>query len=1296
MATEDDVNARIPLNIPSQDGGDSTLLPVAFGQEELRKKEDPAGFFKTFGTQFGRMSSINMAASGLSRRAEDGNPFVEQVDADWNPSKEIGGLDGIEQEYRNYVLSATGPADLWRRRDWAMDQQKKGETVKNGSFLGWVLGGIAGATIGSPESLIPIAGAVKYAKYAPTFLNAAMRAAPGMLLSSAIRETAEATQDVDPTLEKWAVNTFADSVFGSVFMGGLAAGSKALDAGKVWNLRKLLPETYKGVEFNAVVDKEGIVTGVKAVDSTGSLSAAEVDKAQEMANSAMAMTGIFGIPVVGEKAAKFFSFISPAVRMKTSRFKSVNAIADRVSDSGIITTGNIEGAPSPQNFENLWNQLQGSNRSIVAQLNGLYTERLGFARGNIAENYIKQKSAKFSPETYISKEQFWGEIREAVINDTESEHESVNAGSRIVRNALDSTYAEFRKAYNLPETWLPPRTARQYLMRVYDTNFMIANENEWHTTITTFLKHADEKISERMAPINEARARVKSLTSQYEALVMHGATMDRLKASLLEGDRAKLELKRLEEGLQDELRENDEWHIHVEDMRALSAKEASNLESILQPLTEKSEEVKVQKETVNELKKKLSESKDGMRDAVRKSSSKNDSTQQEVLKGSSELKEQLKIEEKKLNEIERERDEADLLLQDKAHSNQIDSAFYTYDKESGRYVFRNPNERLKLREVHGSHEKRLQLSKAYFDTITHQTPEQTVSDIFDKISGSKESPMLARTLIVPDNILGKFLLNDIPAQTANYRNQFGRRTIMKSIFKDVTLDGDSSELIGMIANELREMRDPINEKLRKIEAALGSKNIEPERVKKLEKEKESLKKELFAIDKEFKKAKKDIEFSFNRMRGIVKHSKESISFSRAVMSYAAATRLGFVPLTQITDLAANALQHGIWPFIRDGLLPSIKTLGGKLNTKEGEALREAAAHVNLGLQNYLLGSSEKNYNNVGIPMLNLGNRVSNGLESAAHLTQVLTGTTQIDNMLQNITSTIIQSKVMRAMHDFKAGKLDKKTLTDLLSYGLDPKAWADRFIDAYKKSGGFKADGGAYVSRFWKWADIDASNKMSDVVFRGVKNTVLTRGMLDAPLVANNPVIGLLFGFKGWMFASVNRYVIPAMQAADAQKTIGILTMIAAGALVSPLRRVVAGKSPYPDDVTDQQILVNAIEDSGFFSIFGDLFQDMNLLSGGILGQEFASHLKNDRYRDRALAGIMGPVGGIVSDIYDSIKMLASGDINQNDMNKLVRLIPFTQITSLRALSNKFVEAMGLPETRGQARKLKNAYFGGG
>ena len=74
-------------------------------------------------------------------------------------------------------------------------------------------------------------------------------------------------------------------------------------------------------------------------------------------------------------------------------------------------------------------------------------------------------------------------------------------------------------------------------------------------------------------------------------------------------------------------------------------------------------------------------------------------------------------------------------------------------------------------------------------------------------------------------------------------------------------------------------------------------------------------------------------------------------------------------------------------------------------------------------------------------------------------------------------------------------------------------------------------------------------------------------------------------------------------------------------------------------------------------------------------------------YQNRTFAGIVGgPMGGMADDIFNVIAAGGSGKINQQDMNKFVRLIPFTQAWYLRYLSNKLVEGLDLPKNRNHAQ----------
>lgn len=1290
-------NSALPLNVNFSPNNPTTYhgTPKSIHPEDGEKKpfevgiqEEPyhAGVIETAKAQFGRMSSINNVDSFLKRYAQDASPLNDEVPAGWKPTDDASAFDGVHKDNIGYLLGASSPKDLRRRYNYVLDRQQKDDMVKNGSTFGWLTGGFGGMTVGSPEMFIPIAGQIKYAKYAPTILNSMMRAMPSVGLSSVIHEAAKNANDLNGSLENFVVGAFTDTVFGSLFMGGIGGASRFVDTAALYDIRKSLLPYYHGIDFKANVSEEGKLIGFKAYDTTGSMNAAEVSYAQDFADSSMSKSGIFKIPYVGEGALKAFGVFSPLVRMINSRFDTVRGAVDRFADHSFVTKRVEEGKPAPQKFENLWNQLQGSNRALTAQVNGLHVARNGFDISNRAVNSIKNMTGKVSKNGYISREDFGKEIRNVLIHEEPSEHGAVNEAAALLRTHIDGSYKMFREAYGLPESWMSPKTAAGYLMRVYNTPFMIAKENEWHGVITGWLKDADATINSYMEPINSLRGSIKEAELAHQELIRRpNITDSEVKKSSDNIAGMQRRATSMEEKVQNEIRENDDLRIHADDLTALSATEAKELKTILKPLRDKEKLVEEQQKVVSQLKN--IKSKKGQ--AAKKGKT------VETAKKHADIEDlaakQIEVEEEKLHQLKLDYANEEDAIQQRAWNGEINSHYYNKEHGSSIVHFKDPNERLRFRDVFGSDASRQAASKGYYDTIMNQTPEQTIAQVMDKITGAKENALKQRTLLVPDKILydSNFLSNDIMANVASYRNFLGRKTFIKNAFNDVTVNGGFEPVLEQLQKEFEAFRKPLNENLAKVKAerqALeeGKLNVKKEDIDKKQK---IIEKEILSLQKDFETAKEQLNFTYDKAMGKRVGTARANRNSRMIMAYTAAIRLGFVPYTMITDLSANILQHGLWPFIRDGLVPAIESLGGILKTKDSAALRKAAPHVNLALQDVLMGYADKNYGTMATPYINLGSRLANGLEGVAHLSSNVTGTTYFENGLQHITAGIMQSKIMEAMFEFKAGTLSKKDLQGLLKYGLDPKEWADKFIAAFEKNGGGKTKLGGYQTNFWEWQDLEASNKISDTVFRGVKDTVLQRGMLDAPFFMDNPIGAILMGFKGWTYASLTRYVIPSMQQADAQKLMGIMFMLGAGALVSPTRRMASGKDPYPEGVTGKQIAWAACQDSGYFSIFGDMIADMNLFTGGVLNKDFLGNLRNDRYRDRTLAGLLGPSAGVVQDLYSVVGMAASGEVNQADINKLMRLVPFTQTTELRGLTNKFVESLNYPATRGQARR---------
>ncbi len=323
------------------------------------------------------------------------------------------------------------------------------------------------------------------------------------------------------------------------------------------------------------------------------------------------------------------------------------------------------------------------------------------------------------------------------------------------------------------------------------------------------------------------------------------------------------------------------------------------------------------------------------------------------------------------------------------------------------------------------------------------------------------------------------------------------------------------------------------------------------------------------------------------------------------------------------------------------------------------------------------------------PYLNLGRWV-NTLEKIAHLSSNFTLTNYIDNLLQRITGSVVQSELMRILHASKFGKLSKRDSRYILKYGIDPKVWQERMLAAFEKNGGGKTKLGGYQSHFWQWEDQEASNVFADAVFRSIKDTQINAGLIDAPLFTDdNGPIGImgafLRGFNGWSFASINRYVIPSLQQPDAEKLIGVLGMLATGFWVDPFRRVARGEEMFPDTLTLKEIMWATFNNSGYFSWFANIMASANLMTGDLL----LGNLRSDKNKDRTRAGLLGPTWGTVNRFADIISAAGSGEWNEADMKKAARMIPFANASWTWWMSKYAIESLELPRNRAAARARK-------
>lgn len=1252
------------IEIPAdQNNQDAPIANAGFPVEP-----EKTGTFETAKSEFQETSSLyhlyHKANAPLAKPAnsvaqyyypEINDKFYHPAPPGWSPKQEIDKLTNLDPKYITKLMGTKNPDDFRYQLDSINEETQRDQELQNGSTLGKILGGVGGYTVGSIENLIPLTAIASKAKIAAGLISGLTKNIAGVSAAAAIHEGAYEMDKVDGNLPDFLKDTFIDAAFGTVFFGGLGAAKSLINMSEMGRLKTFARDFLDGIGFNYRIDKKGNLTGFEAVDTTGgSVSAAKLTRAQEQADAAFYKGPIFKVPYLGPATLSLMSgnipgfkylFGSPLIQLKASKYKAANAFADAGFDHFITTEGEAKGATRPASFELKVKQTRAHLTKLKVLTDALHSERNGYkikprpvialqnAWSATKQKSIEALSRESQSTDWISREDFMDEVQQVLYSGERSEHAATNTAADIYRNTIDTTWSYYREAYGFPETWMPPKTAESYLMRVYDTQFMNSHDGGklWDSVVTKWLSDSDALIEQRMQPIKDIANQIKTGKGKIPE--------EEMKA-------LKLQHKVTKEKLQNELRENPDMLIHVDDAGALSANEAKEIQALTKARDMAYKEIQKQKKIINGIKK-------------------NDPNRT--------------IEEANLRKLEEAHEDEVQKIQEAIANKQVNPRLYYREEGSSVYKLKDPKNRLKFRQVHESDFHRLQVAKAYYNSILQMQPEDIVADIFGKITGNNDAnPLKSRTLMVPDELLynNGFMTKDLYSKTANYVNYLSRRTHLKTSFDNVTVNGDFKELGHDLLIEHQENKDQIS---KRIDELSGN----PENEKMIKKLNKKYNKEI----RDFKQISSVMKRLYeNRMMGINKRNDFDVMARRFLMSITSAINLHNLGATQITDFAWAGFQHGIWESIRDGIYPIIESMGGILKTKDAEALREMAAHVNLGLQDMLNNYADKNWHSELQPTINMGRFIS-GVEKFAHFSALTDLSPYIDNGIQHMNGSIVQSRFMELLHKEMKGELSKKESLYLRKYGIDPKLWAKRMTDAYKQSGGFKTKLGGYMSKAWAWQDMEASNVFNDAVFRGIQNTLIWKGMADSPFFADN-LIGMFFHtFTGWTYASMNRYIIPALQHPDAALLVKAMWMYGAGSLVSPMRRISRGEDAWPDDMTDKQIAYEAYLDSGVGSTIANVLKITNFMTDGKILGDF----KNDKFDHRMKTGLFGMsdvISSTASRVSDVLGMVNSG-VNEKDMKTLARMLPITGAMYGHYLSDKLIESWNLPRNK-RAAKFEN------
>lgn len=1179
------------------------------------------------------------------------NPSDDTITDNWTPWQDRDLYRNVSKEYWDTLFDAKSPKDLQARYNYARDEMAKEEYYNRGSILQKILSksiGIPGGIILDYPNLLPFAATMKYLKASQTFLTAAAKTAPTLAAIEVTKEGINYANDPDLTLEDAGYHVARDTLTGMFLIGGMAGLGRGYEGYKLYKLRASQDFNRDGIGFKFNLNDKGEIKGYSAYQMPNeALNAAKVSRAQEYADSQFAKTGLFWLP----KMTELTGILSPIVRGLNSKWGSTRAAVNRLVDHDINTVGGNKHVPDFQSFEKRMMNIEGDATMFGVKMEGLRKQYNGIDLTVDEEEALKKLNSTLNKRDPYDAASFGRRVAAAIITDSNTEGLEINEAKKLWDVFSEKYWRRYQKALGFKEETLPIRTAKGYLTQVYNRVAMAADKDGFVNAVSLALKEQDDLILLLKKPIDELDAQIKQVREE----IFNGINLEKNRVELKEL-REKRKVSR--DTLINTLRDNHDYNILLRERNLLTSKEAAGLKKLLKPLNDfKKDKIK--------LKRLLSPLEKKRQSLVRnlETERKGELSEEILQKQHAELKSRINEIDKEMEDIKSQMQDLDEQILNEqnrlsglASSGDVPDSYFYRHYESGHIIFREPGQVPKFRDLYENHNEREIDAKALYDSILNISDEEVMNRQVKNLEGIiKEDPTYKRTVMIPSTVFlnNNFLVTDLGSIAHNYAMGLGKVSAMHESLEGfgITKKGVDGifELMGKEFKEKKASLDGLKGK---------------EYAKKLEK-----------LTKEFNKEKQYMNNLLDAMTG-VNHDQAGIRRMAAdIRNLAASTKLGFVPLTQLSDLAGNTFKHGIWRFIRDGFAPTLATLNGKLGTKGAENFRRVASEANLALEHFRGSMVKKFYGYDSFGELQPRNRLSAFLQKAAHFSGNLSGMNYIENFNQALAANIADSKIISLVEKYLKGSLSKREANELSRIGLDPEKWAKRFIEQTEKHGE-KGVFGGYDSYYYNWGDKEASVKMSESIHAATRNTIIRKGKVDAPFFINNSVLSLVTQFMGWGFAAFNRFTIPLLQRFEANQIMGTILMAMVASMEGVTRKLARGEEV---DFDNEKFMVEAFSNSAPLSM---LYKSA-MIANQFLDNDFLTSIQNDKQRSILQLGMIGGAGlGVLKNYARVLSMIGSSDYNKQDIGRLIRSIPGAQPWWFYQIQQKFIDSAfeGLPD----------------
>lgn len=391
----------------------------------------------------------------------------------------------------------------------------------------------------------------------------------------------------------------------------------------------------------------------------------------------------------------------------------------------------------------------------------------------------------------------------------------------------------------------------------------------------------------------------------------------------------------------------------------------------------------------------------------------------------------------------------------------------------------------------------------------------------------------------------------------------------------------------------------------------------------------------------------------------VPQTPQEVAFARAArlaIAWQASTKLANIVLSSFGDMGKIVYVHGLWPVVRDGIIPIIREPGlWTFSRRQAQAAGTAAD---------LLGFS------TAMRMADMADewgprtRIERGMDATARLALWAAGFDAYNQTLKNFSAILVHNQLWRNVKALAAGrKIPRFELARLARLGIDPELAGRMAAQREIRVGGM----------MWpdvdNWTAADQIRAWRSAVGQEIHEAVIHGGQ-DTPLFMSKPLGAMIMQFQRFGIASMQRTVISGAQRlsmGDMRVVSGMIAMLALGYIGYRAKAAIGGWET-PEDPIEH--VWKGFEQSGISAYFGALNRATEALTGGEFGvSAMLGNPQTKKYwRGAQPMALLGPTINSINDMGVVLGNIAAGEMDEKDRRRIVSNIPLANLARINDL----------------------------